>query len=73
MFIASDTFGLIEVSLHRFAIEASTLGLAPGQFPGRINTSMGNGQQFIMTRRDADGTHHYEQTLGCISLAILND
>lgn len=62
----------MEVEVHRFMIEASSLGLAPGNFPDSIETDLGNGQPFL---RQSITPHYayYIQALGCISLQLLND
>lgn len=64
---------LPEFELHHFVVEASTLGLAPGQWPASIETDMGNGQPFVLGVVMSDGTHIYQQALGCIALHVLND
>lgn len=73
MNIHYDTFGLVPVGNHRFIIEASTLGLAPGQFPGKIDTTMGNGQPLVMGHAAPDGGYVYRQLLGIISVTVAND
>jgi len=62
-----------ESAPHRFITEASELGWKPGHWPERATTSMGNGLDFILTARKADGTRIYRQASGCISLTVLND
>jgi hypothetical protein len=62
-----------EHEAHRFCIDASDLCLPPGAAPQTIGTTLGNRQPFVLERRDPDGTLHYRQSLGCITLTIFND
>lgn len=62
-----------EVAPHRFVTEASTLRLAPGDWPTSLTTNMGNGQPFIIRTRRTDGSAVYHQRFGCLSLHVLND
>jgi hypothetical protein len=71
LFIKQGT--LTEYELHRYAAEASELRLAPGAWPTKIETDMGNGQPFIAESRLADGGVRYRQSMGCIFLSIFND
>lgn len=64
---------VIEVDVHRFGAEASTLQWAPGYFPRVITTDLGNGQPMRLTSVHKDGTHTYRQAMGCISLVVWND
>lgn len=61
------------ISVSRYTAEASELGLAPGQWPRVLETSLGNGQPFTLFSVHACGTRHYEQDNGCITLLVLND
>lgn len=61
------------VGEFRWVSEASALGLAPGAAPLYLPTSLGNGQPFTLTGRDADGCLTYEQALGCLTLTVFND
>jgi hypothetical protein len=61
-----------------YAAEASMLGLPPGRWPERIETTLGNRQPFVRERieRTADNEIAcavYCQHLGCTSLKVLND
>lgn len=61
-----------EVSIGEFATEASTLGLPPGRFPEKLQTTLGNQHEFVLytvTRFEAV----YKQDLGCITLHVFND
>jgi hypothetical protein len=60
-------------SIHKFSAEASELGFAPGQWPKLMNTDIGNGQVFALAGFDEDGTAHYRQSAGCVSLVVFND
>lgn len=62
-----------EVEPHRFTTEASTLGLKPGQWPERINTTMGNQQPFYRYPTESNDFARYRQLLGCIVLTVWND
>lgn len=61
-----------EVELHVFATEASALGLAPGEVPRSLPTTLGNGLPFVLQSAD-DGAFEYRQQLGCIRLRVWND
>ena len=59
-----------EVSVGEFATEASTLGFPPGRFPEKLQTTLGNKQEFVLyivTRFEAV----YKQ--GRITLHVFND
>lgn len=66
-----------ETSPHQFVTEASTLNLAPGNFPRTLKTNLGNGQPFVYSSREEhDGdlvAVLYRQDLGCLTLRVLND
>lgn len=66
-----------EVRLHHFVVEASSLGLKPGEWPRTVQTNIGNGQPFVWTccgMSEDEVTHwHYAQICGCTTLDILND
>lgn len=63
-----------EFELHRFCVEASDLGITPGNFPQRIETDLGNGQPFLFVRVQDDGfTYVYAQQFGCVFLHVFND
>lgn len=64
----------MELEPHRWCIDASELGIAPGaQYPAYIPTKLGNGQPFGFTHVDGNGSHHYAQPYGCIRLTVWND
>lgn len=72
------TSGIVtEHEVHQFVTEASDLGLRAGTWPERIETTLGNGLDFIRTaKRVVDGDLiyvRYVQANGCISLKIFND
>lgn len=62
-----------EYEPHSFATEASTLSLAPGQWPEMIETDMGNGRSFVRTNQLPCGGYRYKQANGCLTLDVLND
>lgn len=68
--ITSDM--VLERQPYVFIAEASTLGLAPGEWPRLLPTTLGNCQPFV--KRDVlEDTVHYEQFMGCIRLLVIND
>jgi hypothetical protein len=75
--ITRTTPGLFEGEPHHFAVEASDIGLKPGEWPRTIETSLGNGVIFVAQRREArDGDLlwvDYLQGNGCTWLRIYND
>ncbi len=67
-----------EIEPHKFVVDASCLGLFPGQWPSQIKTDMGNRMPFLRgnVERDESGgiaLIKYAQANGCIDLTILND
>lgn len=67
-----------EIGSHRWLAEASEVGLKPGEFPGQIETDIGNGQPFIRKRYqcNADGdvlVVEYWQAFGICQLHLIND
>lgn len=66
-----------EFEVHKFSAFASDLGLRPGRWPEVLETSLGNGQAFVIRHaelRDGDlAWVDYAQRLGCISLRVFND
>lgn len=66
---------LEEVEVHRFVTEASSIGLRPGEIPAMIAPfePFGNGQPFVWTAIDEDGSLTYTQDMGCVSIRIFND
>jgi hypothetical protein len=69
--------GFFESEPHKFVGEASSLGLAPGDFPIRLESSIGNSQPFLRSHsewRDGDLLWvDYDQSNGDINLRIFND
>lgn len=71
--------GLItEEGYLQFVSEASSLRLAPGEWPERISTELWNGQDLVFIRitRNLHGAMSaalYSQELGCVTLSIIND
>jgi len=59
-------------SNHLFT-EATTLGLAPGSYPERIDTELGNGKTLTLLRVDSDQTAHYVQDEGYLEFTIFKD
>jgi len=67
-----------EMECHRWATEASDIGLRPGQWPTQIETTLGNGLPFIAQHAEhaPDGeliAVRYLQANGCIQIRIFND
>ncbi len=62
-----------EFEIFSFCIEASSLGLPVGNYPGVLDTTLGNGQPFIFNYFTKNGTAVYFQECGCIQLHVLND
>lgn len=66
-----------ETRVHRFAAEASTLGLPPGHWPTRLTTDLGNGQDLVRVHVAMNGDDvafcRYAQLLGCIDVNVYND
>ena len=55
-----------------YVARASELKLAPGVWPKRLTTDLGNGQDFCLVSQGADGARRYEQS-GPIALRVLNN
>jgi hypothetical protein len=65
---------VFEHALHTFSVEASSLGLAPGQVPSKIETDIGNKLPFIFNRAaSTNQVFVYCQGFGIVQLHILND
>lgn len=66
-----------ETKPHQFRTEASTIGLAPGEWPALINTEIGNRQPLYRKsalKRDGEIIYVvYTQAMGCIDVIVLND
>ena len=66
-----------EVEVHKFSAFASDLGLAPGEWPIKLSTTLGNGQDLqAYHKKYQDGDLawvDYWQLLGCISVRVFND
>lgn len=58
---------------HSFCVEASSLQLPPGQWPERIETSLGNKQPFFLQAEPTEEGARYLQLNGCITLRVFND
>jgi hypothetical protein len=75
--ITHETTGLHEYEVHKFSVEASDIGLKPGEWPRTIETTIGNRMVFIAMRKEIrDGDLlwvDYLQGNGCVSLRIYND
>ncbi len=54
-----------------FSIFASDLGLRPGQFATEFTTTLGNGLNFVLARKD-ENCAVYEQVAGCAILLVYN-
>lgn len=64
--------------VHRFCVEASSIGIRAGQpWPRTIETELGNGQPFtafeVESNEDGLVSISYRQALGCIDLTVFND
>jgi len=59
--------------MFNYCADASELGFAPGYWPALIETDIGNGEVFALAGFDEDGTAHYRQSAGCVSLSVFND
>jgi hypothetical protein len=63
-----------ELETHRWYIDASELGIAPGAaYPAQIDTDLGNGRPFIFVKFDGNQTAIYEQEFGALHLKVWND
>lgn len=70
-----------EFEPHKFTADASDLYDAVPEmregFPRAIETSLGNGQPFMLAHIERDEGDilyaRYDQSLGCISLRVFND
>lgn len=67
------TYAMVtETEPHAFVAEASSLGWAPGEWPNRVETNMGNGLPFLLW--SATETYRlYRQSNGIIVLRVYND
>ena len=68
--------GFVEGDPHHFSGEASSLGLPPGEWPEKLETTVGNLQPLVRVRYNCGEELQYvvyDQALGCISLKIFND
>lgn len=74
---ASDVFvpkgGVAAVSSLRFVVDASDLGLRPGQLERSLRTDLGNGNALELRELADDGSLIYRQRLGVVELVVLND
>lgn len=75
--ITYATCGLHEHEAHKFSLDASDLGLRPGEWPRVVDTTIGNRQPFLAQARETrDGDLlwvDYRQNLGCVTLRVYND
>jgi hypothetical protein len=60
-------------NMMEFIVDASSIGLKPGEWPDTLATNMGNTLPFAKISADAEGTHVYRQIAGGITLTVLND
>lgn len=65
---------------HSFTVEASTLGLRPGEWPEMLQTKtkLGNGLPFVRKTKKLDSNGdlmhvRYLQAAGCVSIVVFND
>lgn len=56
----------------RFCVDASAIGLNPGEWPERLPTNMGNKLDFF-AHGVLNDTRVYRQVAGCIELLVFND
>lgn len=59
------------VDLHRYAVDASDLAIAPGRWPTRIQTTLGNGEPLLLLTHDETGAE-YRQSFGIVVVKVLN-
>ena len=63
-----------ETTAWRHVVDASTLRWKPGcKIPQYIETTMGNGNPFVLADVDADRTAYYKQQFGILKLTVFND
>ena len=64
-----------EYDTFRFVVEASDLRLAPGEYPVRLETTLGNGLPFFYepSLSTPGGDPVYRQSGGALTLRVLND
>lgn len=72
LFINENTFALQKASEREYRIEASDLGLKPGEIPNQIETSLGNGQNFALLSYD-EHRFVYRQIVNTLVLVVFND
>lgn len=58
-----------ETQVHRFCTDQHALGLGPQDWPDQIKTTLGNGQPFLLKRKEVY-VAEYHQGNGCISLRV---
>jgi len=61
-----------ETLSDQWSTEASTLELRPGVWPDRLETTLGNGQDFVMEDLSLMGGS-YKQENGILELVVFND
>lgn len=67
---------LFQTEPHSYVVDASELGLKPGEWPGVLDfgTDFGNGQLFLLDRAaGVNAGAKYKQVLGCLTLTVFND
>lgn len=70
--IIIDETNATSSKLHTWTTEASTLGFRPGQVATRLQTTLGNGQPFVLVHVGSD-RFLYRQDAGCLGLIVWND
>lgn len=62
---------------YHFVAEASSLGFPPGEWPDKIESTIGNGLPFVLVREaryEGELAYvEYAQIAGCITLKVFND
>lgn len=52
---------VFENAPHSFSVDASELGLPPGEWPERLKTTLGDGIDFVLLHAMTDGSRAYRQ------------
>jgi len=61
------------ISDNRLGVEASMLGLKPGEWPNNLTTDLGNGQDFEYVEVLENETRLYGQMGSNLKLVVYND
>jgi len=77
--VSFDQVAITEGS--RYSVEASTLGLKPGEWPAYITTDIGNGEPFMRFRKfrihpvtgEVLGLNYIQSPHSSITLFVIND